>query len=162
MRHTNGRAPEDGPEFAAEARLHEHVEVARVLEGAVELDDEVAVGLLHDLLLGHDVLLLARLDDLRLLHLLQGVRLRRVRADLDQLDAAEAAHAQRRDRRQVLQFHVREPVVDPATQKKKRKRSNKKKTSPLLLAHHRFTKTTHVSRSVNRYKSSPFNHFRTK
>ena len=122
MRHTNGRAPEDGPEFAAEARLHEHVEVARVLEGAVELDDEVAVGLLHDLLLGHDVLLLARLDDLRLLHLLQGVRLRRVRADLDQLDAAEAAHAQRRDRRQVLQFHVREPVVDPATQKKKEKK----------------------------------------
>ena len=65
-------SPEDGPELSTKAGLHEHVEELPVLEGLKELDDEAAVGLLHDLLLGHDVLLLPRLHDLALLHLLQG------------------------------------------------------------------------------------------
>ena len=87
--------PQDGPELASEARVHEHVEVLSVLEGLVEFDDEVAVGLLHDLLLGHDVLLLPRLHDLTLLHLLQRERaLLPVARDLDELHAAEAAHAE--------------------------------------------------------------------
>ena len=57
--------PEDGPKFSSEARLHEHVEILPVLEGLVEFDYESAVRLFHDLLLRHDVLLLARLNDLK-------------------------------------------------------------------------------------------------
>ena len=56
--------PEDGPEFSAQAWLHEHVEILPVLEGLVEFDYELAVRLFHDLLLRHDVLLLTRLNDL--------------------------------------------------------------------------------------------------
>ena len=58
------KLPEDGPELSAETGLHQHVEILPVLEGLVELDDELTVGLLHDLLLGHDVLLLTSLNDL--------------------------------------------------------------------------------------------------
>ena len=46
-----GRTPEDGPELPAQAGLHEHVQELPVLECLEELDDELAVGLLHDLLL---------------------------------------------------------------------------------------------------------------
>ena len=56
---------QDGPQLPAQAGLHQHVEVLAVLERLVQLDDELAVGLLHDLLLRHDVLLLAGLHDLK-------------------------------------------------------------------------------------------------
>ena len=59
-----GEIPEDGPKLAAEARLHQHVEILAILERLVEFDDEIAVGLLHDVLLRHDVLLLPRFHDL--------------------------------------------------------------------------------------------------
>ena len=105
--------PQDGPELSAEAGVHEHVEVLSVLEGLEELDDEVAVGLLHDLLLRHDVLLLASLHDLTLLHLLQRERaLLGVARDLHQLHAAEAAHAKSGDDAQVLQLQGLELLVD--------------------------------------------------
>lgn len=81
------------PQLAAEAALHQHVQVLAVFERLEELHDEITVRLGHNLLLGHDVLLLAGLDDLRLLHLLQRERARRVRLDLHQLDASEAADA---------------------------------------------------------------------
>ena len=112
--------PEDGPELAAQARVHEHVEVLPVLEGLVELDDEVAVRLLHDLLLRHDVLLLPRLHDLTLLHLLQRERtFLAVARDLHELHAAEAAHAKRGDDAQVLQLQRLELLVDAASVKQK-------------------------------------------
>ena len=57
--------PEDGPELSTETRLHEHVEILPIFEGLEELDDKLTVGLLHDLLLRHDVLLLSRLNDLK-------------------------------------------------------------------------------------------------
>ena len=44
-------SPEDGPELSTKAGLHEHVEELPVLECLEELDDEAAVGLLHDFLL---------------------------------------------------------------------------------------------------------------
>ena len=44
-------APEDGPQLPAETGLHEHVQELAVLERLEELDNELAVGLLHDLLL---------------------------------------------------------------------------------------------------------------
>ena len=56
--------PEDGPELAAQAGLHQHVEVLAVLERFVQLDYKLAIGLLHNLLLRHDVLLLPRLHNL--------------------------------------------------------------------------------------------------
>ena len=56
--------PEDGPQFATETGFHEHVEVLAILEGFVEFDDKVTVGLLHDVLLRHDVLLLSRFHNL--------------------------------------------------------------------------------------------------
>jgi hypothetical protein len=94
--------PQDGPQLAPQTTLHQHVQIFAVLKRLEQFNDEVAIGLAHDLLLGHDVLLLARLHDLRLLHLLQGEgTFRRVALDLDELDAPEPAHAQRR---QLLQI----------------------------------------------------------
>lgn len=55
---------QDRPQLAAQAGLHQHVEVLAILERLVQLDDEIAIGLLHYLLLRHDVLLLAGLHDL--------------------------------------------------------------------------------------------------
>ena len=69
--------------------------------------------LAHDLLLGHDMLLLAGFHDLRLFHLLQRERSRLVLGQLDQLDAAEAAHAESGDHAQVGQPYVTELLVDP-------------------------------------------------
>jgi hypothetical protein len=110
-------SPENGPELSTEARVHEHVEVLPVLEGLVELDDKLAVGLLHDLLLGHDVLLLTRLDNLTLFHLLQSKRLLLgVAGHLDELDAAEPAHAQRGNDAQVLKLEALELFVDTERQ----------------------------------------------
>ena len=57
-------SPEDGPQLATQAGFHEHVEVLAILEGLVEFHYKVAVGLLHDVLLRHDVLLLSRLHNL--------------------------------------------------------------------------------------------------
>lgn len=56
---------QDGPQLAAQTRLHQHVQVLAVFERLEQLHDEVAVGLAHDLLLGHDVLLLASLNNLQ-------------------------------------------------------------------------------------------------
>lgn len=60
------------PQFSAEAGFHQHVKILPVFERFEQLHYEVTVSLAHNSLLGHDVLLLSRLDDLRLLHLLQG------------------------------------------------------------------------------------------
>ena len=59
------RLPENCPQLPSQTRLHEHVEVLPVLEGLEEPDYELAVRLLHDLLLGHDVLLLTSLHNLQ-------------------------------------------------------------------------------------------------
>ena len=42
--------PENSPELAAEAGLHQHVQILPVLEGLEQPHDEPAVGLLHNLL----------------------------------------------------------------------------------------------------------------
>jgi hypothetical protein len=42
--------PEDGPELAPQAGLHQHVQVFPVLEGLEQLHDELGVGLLHNFL----------------------------------------------------------------------------------------------------------------
>jgi len=52
------------PKLSAQATLHQHVQVLFVLEGFEQLHDELAIGLAHDLLFGHDMLLLSRLHDL--------------------------------------------------------------------------------------------------
>lgn len=60
--------PQDSPKLSAETGIHEHVKVLPVLERLEEPHDELAVGLLHDLLLRHDVLLLAGLHNLKKIH----------------------------------------------------------------------------------------------
>ena len=44
-------APEDGPELSTKTGLHQHVEELPVLERLEKLHNELAVRLLHDLLL---------------------------------------------------------------------------------------------------------------
>ena len=105
--------PQDCPQLPTQTGLHEHVEVLGVLERLVELDDESAVALLHNLLLRHDVLLLSGLNYLLLLHLLESEgTLLLVALDADQFDAAEAANAERREAGQVGERQVLEFVVD--------------------------------------------------
>ena len=105
--------PQNGPQFAAKATFHQHVKVFRVFECTEEFDDKVAVGLFHDLLLRHDVLLLPRLHNLTLFHLLQGVGPARIVADLHQFHTTEAANSQCRDDAQFVEFDVGKAVVDP-------------------------------------------------
>lgn len=62
------------PQLAAKAALHQHVQVLSVFERLEQFHDEITIRLAHNLLFGHDVLLLSRLDNLRFLHLLQGKR----------------------------------------------------------------------------------------
>lgn len=81
------------PQFTAETALHQHVQVFAIFERLEQLYDEITVCLGHNFLFGHDVLLLSGLDDLRLLHLLQRERSRRVSLDLDQFDSSKAANA---------------------------------------------------------------------
>ena len=110
-----GPVPQNGPQFATKATFHQHVKVFGVFECAEQFDHKVAVGLLHDLLLGHDVLLLPRLHNLTLFHLLEGVRSARIVADLHQFHPTEAAHSQRRDDTQLVELDVGKAVVDPVT-----------------------------------------------
>ena len=56
--------PEDGPELSAQAGLHQHVQVPRVTEGSVQLNNEWAGTGHHDVLLVQDVLLVLLLLDL--------------------------------------------------------------------------------------------------
>lgn len=104
------------PQFTAKAALHQHVEILTILEGLEKLHDEVGIGLqkldreiskriktssrfqsylAHDLLFGHDVLLLTGFNDLGLLHLLQCERSCFFLSQLNQLDATETSHAKR-------------------------------------------------------------------
>lgn len=110
--------PENRPQFAPETGLHEHVQILPVLESLEEFHYEVAVGLAHDPLLRHDVLLLSGLNDLGLLHLLQGERARTVAGYLNQLDSAKATHAQRSQRAQILQSQITELFVQPRFREK--------------------------------------------
>lgn len=75
--------PKHCPQFAAQAGLHQHIKVFSILEGLKQLDDKVAISFAHYSLLGHDMLLLSRLDDLGFLHLLQREGSRAVTGYLD-------------------------------------------------------------------------------
>lgn len=65
---------QDRPQLAAQAALHQHVQIFAILKGFVQFDDKFAIRFAHDFLLAHDVLLLSCLDDLGFLHLLESKR----------------------------------------------------------------------------------------
>ena len=105
--------PQNGPQFTAQTRLHQHVQILSVLESLKQANNERTIRFFHDLLFGHDVLLLPRLHDLILLHLLQRERpLFSIAGDLDEFNAAESADAQSGDDAQVLQLQRLELLVD--------------------------------------------------
>lgn len=82
------------PEFATQAALHQHIQILLVFEGLEQFHNELAIGLAHYFLLGHDVLLLTRLNNLRLLHLFEGKRTRTVAIRLHQFHASKSTHTQ--------------------------------------------------------------------
>ena len=82
-----------------------------VLERFVQLDYKIAVGLFHDFLFGHDVLLLACLYNLTLLHLLQTKRTAIVTFDADQFDTSESAHTECNDHSEVAQLNIGKSVI---------------------------------------------------
>lgn len=101
------------PQFAAQAALHQHVQIFAILKRFVQFHNEFTVRLGHDLFFAHDVLLLACLDNLRFLHLFEGKRTRIVVAmQLDQLNASETANAQSGQYTQIGQLYGAEFFVD--------------------------------------------------
>lgn len=103
---------QDRPQFASQTALHQHVQILAILERLVQLDNELAVRLAHDLLFAHDVLLLARLNDLGFLHLFECERTGAVVVQLNEFDATETADAQRGEHSQVGQLDAAELFVD--------------------------------------------------
>jgi hypothetical protein len=119
------------PQLAAQTAFHQHVQVFAIFESLEELHDEVTICLAHDFLLGHDVLLLPGLNDLRLFHLLQRKGAGRVVLDLHQLDATKAADTERGDDSQVSELDFAELFIDSESTKRTIEHFHDRKTDRL-------------------------------
>ena len=92
-RYAHLRLPQQAEELTALDKVHDHVQVLGVLEGAPERDEEGVLDLLQHAALVVGVLDLLHLDDLRLLEHLDGVEALVV-LGLHEVDAPEAAGAE--------------------------------------------------------------------
>ena len=86
--------PQNGPQFATQTRFHQHIKILAIFECFVQFHNKSAIWFLHDFLFWHDVLLLARFNNLTLLHLFQCKRtIFGVTGNLHQFYPAETADA---------------------------------------------------------------------